>query len=138
MTKTLLTLSLLIALASYGQDTATIKPSPALDSPVAEEPMPDKQPTNAPVKPPAPPIAELIKKPGLRPPSGSNDPIKLQSAHVQPQPIQPTFGDGVRLGFAIARRNQDLNDLNAVFQYAAAFWNQEQQQRQAAANQVPK
>lgn len=61
-------------------------------------------------------------------------PFRFQSA--QPQQVQPTFADGVRLGFMIARRNQDLNDLQAVYAYAVQFWQQEAAQRAQAQNQA--
>lgn len=114
--KSILVLSALVTVLSIAATTnippvvSIPTPSPQLD---AESPslMPGKA-TNAPAV------------------SGTNGPIQLQS---KPQPVAPTFADGVRLGFMVARRNQDLNDLNAVFQYAAMFWNQEQAQRRTPA-----
>ncbi len=71
------------------------------------------------------------KQPSLMPTKPTNGaPIRLQSA--QPQQIAPTFADGVRLGFMVARRNQDLNDLQAAYAYAVQFWQQEAAQRAQA------
>lgn len=76
--------------------------------------------------------AKSVSQMPTKPTNGA--PIRLQSA--QPQAIQPTFADGVRLGFMVARRNQDLNDLQAVYAYAVQFWQQEAAQKAQAQNQA--
>lgn len=69
-----------------------------------------------------------------------SDPIKLQSAQGRPNPaaiqhpqtVGPQFEDGVRLGIIAKQRNIDVNDLNALTEFAKLYYVQE---RQAQAQQ---